>query len=78
LIYNEHPANHGESQAAVSERLVDAVGTFVREKAVGDIVSVPEVAALVRDYTSPVILNNHPHDSDFKMEEVGELAGSWQ
>jgi hypothetical protein len=70
LKYDEHPATYMESQA-VKAGEVQAV---VNAAAVGDLVSVPEIAAAVRDITSPVV-SGDAHDSNYKMPEVDELSG---
>lgn len=73
LKYNVHPVELNESQAMNVEELTALVVEAVKEKAVGDLVSVPEVASAVRDLTNPVVVDSAPHDSNYKMAEVAEL-----
>lgn len=74
LKYEEHPGSLYEDQVLPVEVLRE-----VFDAAVGDseTVSVPEVAAAIRNATNPQ-QDSEPHESNFKMEEEGELEGPWQ
>lgn len=77
LKYNRHPVELGESQAVAATDLTAQFTEIVKKASVGDMVSVPEVAAAVRNLTSPTV-ESGPHESNFKMESVGELdPTSW-
>lgn len=73
LKYDRHPAEFGESQAINVEDLQKELAVIVAHTTVGDMVSVPEVAAAVRDITNPTV-ESGPHDSNYKMKETTELA----
>lgn len=75
LKYNDHPATYGESQAFNSSDVTAIVNSAVEQLAVGDMVSVAEVAAAVKDISSPVV-SSEPHESNYKMAEVGQLDSS--
>lgn len=77
LKYDKHPMEAAENQNVDAEGLKEMVNAVIDEKAMGGEVSVPEVAAAVRAVTSPILLNNDPHESDFVASEVGELKGDW-
>ncbi|HEY6019354.1 MAG TPA: hypothetical protein VIY48_05445, partial [Candidatus Paceibacterota bacterium] len=77
LKYEEHPMATAGNQNVNADGLKEMVNTIIEEKGVGGEVSVPEVAAAIRQLTSPVALNNDPHESDFIASEVGELKGDW-
>jgi hypothetical protein len=77
LKYHKHPMEAADNQNVSVDSLKEHVNAVIDAKALGDEVSVPEVAAGVRDFTSPLVLNNPPHESDFIAAEVGELTGSW-
>ena len=74
LKYDQHPANYGESQAVVVSDVTGAVEEAVNKHRMGDLVSVPEVAAALRSITDPTV-DSSPHESNYKMQEVGELTG---
>lgn len=76
LKYNEHPADYGASQAVSIDEVRAAVDEALDKHAVGDMVSVPEVAASIRDITRPTV-ESGPHESNYKMSEVAELTG-WE
>lgn len=77
LKYDSHPASLNESQALPASEVIAAFNKCVSEKAVGDLVSVPEIAASLRELTSPVV-ESGPHESNFKAEESAELSGAWK
>ncbi len=73
LKYNKHPQDFTESQAVEVSDIRDAVDKAINDKAVGNLVSVPEVAAAIRDVSSSTVISG-PHESNYKMPEVGELT----
>lgn len=77
LKYDKHPAEVGENQNVEVNALKEQVGAVIDNAALGDEVSVPEVAAGIRNITSPLIMDNAPFESDYIMAESGELKGSW-
>ena len=76
LCYAEHPATFAETQAVSKDELVAYFNGVIDKVAVGDLVSVPEVAAEVRDFTNPM-LDSGPHESNYKAEESRELSATW-
>lgn len=77
LKYHRHPMEAADNQNVDADVLKEQVNAVIDAKALGGQVSVPEVAAAIRDVTSPLVMGNAPHESDFIMEEIGELTGSW-
>jgi hypothetical protein len=75
LKYDEHPATLNEGQVATAEEVVNTVQEAIREDAVGELVSVQTIAAAVRDMSNPTV-DSDPHESNYKMQEVGELDWS--
>lgn len=76
LKYDTHPGDYTASQAVDVSELMDAVQKAVEEKKVGDMVSIPEVAAAVRDLSDPGV-DSAPHESNYKQQDKGELTG-WE
>lgn len=77
LKYQEHPATHGESQMVPIGDLKKQLDEIMSNVGVGDLVSVPEVTAALRQTTSPLV-ESAPHESNYKMEETGSLnSESW-
>lgn len=76
LKYDSHPVDYTASQAAVASDVSAAVEEAINENKIGDLVSVPEVAAAVREISSPLV-DSGPHESNYKMPESGELTGDW-
>lgn len=75
-VYDRHPVTEGESQAVTIDQIHAAIDAAVDMVAVGDMVSVPEIAAAVRDITSPTV-NSGPHESNFAADSVRELSLPW-
>lgn len=73
LKYNDHPVDFTESQAVEVSEIRAAFDSAITDKKVGDLVSVPEIAAAIRDVTSATV-NSAPHESNYKAPEVGELT----
>lgn len=77
LKYDKHPADYNEAQVLNVDELMGLVESVVKEKAVGDLISVPELASAVRDMSSPIV-ESKPHESNYKMGEKGKLdASQW-
>lgn len=68
LKYDEHPASLYESQAVPAEVLKNWLDEAISSNQVGDLVSVPEVIASIRDSADPMVVTG-PHESNFKMKE---------
>ena len=77
LKYENHPQDETESQALPVAEVEKAVKQALKDHAHGDLVSVPQIAASVRDLTSPLVVSE-PHESNFKAKEVGEVEGAWK
>jgi O6-methylguanine-DNA--protein-cysteine methyltransferase len=76
LKYDRHPQDLTETNLASPSDVSQAVQAAIAKYSHGDLVSVNEVAAAVRDLTDPGV-DSAPHDSNYKMEEVGVLTG-WE
>jgi len=72
LKYNEPPGSRYESQAVPTKELEKWLESAIKKNAVGDLVSLPEVIASLRDEVDPLV-ESSPHESNFKMQEVSEL-----
>ena len=72
LKYNEPPGSRYESQAVPTKELQKWFDDAVKANQVGDLVSVPELIASLRDQIDPLV-ESRPHESNFKMQEVAEL-----
>jgi hypothetical protein len=77
LKYERHPMELSLNTNMKSDELKTMVSDIIDSKTLGDEVSVPEVLAAIRELTSPVVVNNDPHESDYIEHESGELHGSW-
>lgn len=73
LKYDQHPGDFMESQALSATDVTKAVTAAIKDAQVGDLVSVPEVAAAVRELTSPVVADAGRQDSMFKAPELGDV-----
>lgn len=74
LKYDEHPGTAFDSNVATEEEIADVVNIVVTKKGHGGVVSLGEVAAAVRNISNPTV-DSKPHDSNYKLEEVGTLEG---
>jgi hypothetical protein len=74
LVYNEHPASFMASQAVPVSDITSAVDEALKTHSVGDLASVPQIAAAIRDITRPTV-DSGPHESSYKMPENNELTG---
>ena len=76
LKYEVHPVDLYESQALDKEDVTAAVTEAIERLSVGGLVSIPELQSEVRMLTETTV-NSEPHESNYKMEEVGKLEG-WE
>lgn len=77
LVYDEHPGSYGESQAVPTKDVHTAFSAALDKHAVGDLVSVPQLTAELRDITNPLV-ESGPHESNYKAPETSELkSDSW-
>lgn len=77
LTYDEHPATLGEGNLISVTDAKTHLSAKIDELAVGDQVSNMELAAAIRDMSNPLTAEEGPFNSQFKMQETGELTGSW-
>lgn len=74
LKYDAHPADETTSQVLTPAD----VTAIVKQVAQGDMVSVPELGAALRDAVSPIV-EGRPHDTNYFAKESAELPSSdWQ
>jgi hypothetical protein len=79
LKYDEHPADYNLTQTATPEEVKAVVDEALTASAVGDMVSIPEIAAVVRDISNPIASDSDRLESNYKMAETGELDPStWE
>lgn len=71
LKYEEHPAEYNIAQTLSKEDAVKEVKKAIDNLTVADQVSAPELAGAIRDLTTPLIPDSGPHESNYKMAEVG-------
>jgi len=76
LVYDEHPATLNEEQTLSADVAEKMVKDAVKRSSEDGVISVPVLAAAVRDFTNPMVEESGPHDSNFKMKEAKELK--WQ
>lgn len=79
-IYNKHPQDLNEDQTMSAEVMKKELERVVKELTDAGAVSIPEVAAAVRNLSSPqtiVTEDTKPHDSMFKMESEKTLTEGW-
>lgn len=72
LVYDVHPDEFNYSQTLSGEEVVGQVTAAISKIGVGGQVSVPELAAEIRNITNPMV-ESGPHESNFKMPESREL-----
>jgi hypothetical protein len=73
LLYDEHPASHGEDQLVPIEDVEGAVTSAIDESGMNGVVHVHTVAAAIRDLSNPLIVEPKVHESQYKMKEKDEL-----
>ena len=77
LIYDQHPASLNEGGLISSDDAKAKVNELIDAMAMGGEVSVMELAAQVRELSNPHAAIESPFDSQYKMQEKGELEGAW-
>ena len=78
LKYNEPPGSLYESQAVPVKEAQKWIDEALKAHTVGDLVSVPELVAALRNGVDPLVTSG-PHESNFKAKEVTELdPKSWE
>ena len=77
LMYDEHPASLNESGLVNAEEAKAKINELIDAMAMGGEVSVMQLAAQVRELSNPHAPVETPFDSQYKMQETGELAGGW-
>lgn len=76
LRYDVHPQDLNEDQT-VSVEVAQKTVTEALKTFKSGVVPVHELAATIRELSSPIV-ESGPHDSNYKMESVGaELKGVW-
>ena len=76
LKYDKHPSEYNVDQTMGAEVALESVREAVESTTESGVVSVPVLAAAVRDMTNPVA-DTPPHESNFKMPETEELTLPW-
>lgn len=66
-FYDDHPGEYNPSGNVPADEAKSAVADYL--KAAGDVINVDELAAYVRDMANAHITPEHPHDSQYKMQE---------
>lgn len=78
LKYDEHPGSRYESQAVPVKMAQEVLDAAVKTSAVGDLVSVNELVAALREAVDPQVKSD-PHESNYKAKEVAELdSKKWE
>lgn len=82
LEYDEHPANLNQDQTLSADVAKKELDAALKAATNADgVVSIPELAAAIRDISRPIVDANavSPHDSIFKAKEKKEVgAEAWQ
>ena len=76
LKYEDHPQDLTQSQALPVGEVKKSFDAALKELSQGDLVSIPELTAVVRDMTNPMVVSG-AHESNYKAEELEELKGAW-
>lgn len=77
LKYDQHPADHNLTNTLSSDELKKALPDVIEKASMGGEVSIPMVAAGIRNLTDVHTAPDHRHDSQYKMKETGKLEGAW-
>lgn len=72
LKYDKHPVDLYENQTAPADEVLARVKETLG--AMGDVVSIHEVAADIRNMSDPHAVKEAPHDSLYKMDAAATLA----
>lgn len=76
-IYNKHPHDLNEEQTVSSEVAKSEVAALIKELDENGSLSVTELAARVRELSSPLVLNGKQHESMYKMPADKVLTSGW-
>lgn len=76
LVYETHPATLNENQLLSTDVAAAEVQALIAETSKDGVISIPELAARIRDMTNPSVGDSAPHESNYKATEIRELA--WQ
>lgn len=78
-IYNKHPQDLNEDQTMSADVMKKELDEAIKRLSEAGSVSITEVAAAVRDLSSPVVPleGSKPHDSMFKMKADKVLTEGW-
>jgi hypothetical protein len=71
LVYDHHPADYNLGQQVPAQ---DLANTLANMTDADGLVNVPEVAAAVRNSTSPFVAQEGAHDSSYAMPSSRELS----
>ncbi len=78
LVYDEHPGALYESQAVPVEVVQNWFKNAVSENQVGDLVSVPQLVAALRNGVDSMVVSG-PHESNYKAQEASEIkSDKWE
>jgi len=73
--YDRHPNDYNAEQTASADVVTKEVAELVKVmKDSNGVVNIDQLALAVRSLSHPMADKEHPHDSMFKMEEVGVLT----
>lgn len=72
LVYDAHPQDAYESQAVSVDAVKVEFDKALADLPVGDLISVPELTARLRDLTSPTV-DSKAHESNYKAKETREM-----
>lgn len=75
LVYDRHPAEYGSTFTAPPKQITDAVNRVIKSS--GDQVDIPEVISTLFQEADSMVTGNHPHESQYKMQEERELELKW-
>lgn len=78
-VYNKHPQDLNEDQTMSADVMAKEVQEAIKRLSQAGSVSITEVAAAVRDLSSPVVPleGSKPHDSMFKMKAERVVKEGW-
>jgi hypothetical protein len=78
LIYNEHPGDLNSSGLLPVEEVKTELLAALDELSMGGQISNMELAAKIRALSDSHVANPQTaHDSQYKMQQTGELEGAW-
>jgi hypothetical protein len=77
LVYDQHPGDLNASNLLPVEEVKTAVSAAIDKLSMGGQISNTELAAAIRALSDPHTHSENRHDSQYKMQEKGELTGAW-